>query len=187
MTDASSSSEDQTQQNHIQLAAASVQVSDDAGNSEQSQLREKLKTACTQLLAILNKRHLGNQKTYVRELWRNYRTASFIANHHRTAVHAQGQILDVDTATASDISHLEIMSDHEKQATDAYHAILKIMRADRTMIAEIEEASRRIFSLADGTPYRDLFTAITQVMLENTQRERENMESFLMVLSNWTG
>ncbi|KAH0358005.1 hypothetical protein KCU83_g647, partial [Aureobasidium melanogenum] len=162
MTDASSSSENQVQQIYIQLAASSFQVSDDAGSSEQSQLREELKTACTQLLDILNKRHLGEQKTYLRELWRTYRTASFVASYHRREAHAQVQILDLDTATASDISHLGMMSDHEKQAIDAYHAILEIMRADRTIIAETEEASLKILSLADGTPYRELFADMTQ-------------------------
>ncbi|KAG9732533.1 hypothetical protein KCU73_g11299, partial [Aureobasidium melanogenum] len=187
MTDASSTSEDQTQQTHIQLAAASFQVSEDAGNSEQSKLREELKAACTHLRAILKKRRLGNQKAYLRELWRTYYTASSDAKRHRTEAHAEGQILDLDTATASDISHLEMMGDHEKQATDAYHAILEIMRADRATIAEIEEASRKILSLVDGTPYRELFTDMAQVMLERTQRDREHMESFLRVLSSSTG
>ncbi|KAH0154439.1 hypothetical protein KCU67_g9067, partial [Aureobasidium melanogenum] len=187
MTDASSRSEDQIQETRIQLAAASFQVSDDAGNSEQSKLREELKAACTHLRAILEKRRLGNQRAYLRELWRTYYTASSDAKRHRTEAHPEGQILDLDTATASDISHLKMMSDHEKQATDAYHAILEIMRADRATIAEIEEASRKILSLADGTPYRELYTDMAQVMLERTQRDREHMESFLRVLSSSTG
>ncbi|KAG9653321.1 hypothetical protein KCU95_g5408, partial [Aureobasidium melanogenum] len=171
---------------NVQVATPS-QVSDEADNSEQSELKEELKNACTQLLAILNKRRTGSKKTDLRELWNAYCVATVVADYHRREAHAQAQILDLDTATASDMSHLGMISDHEKQASDAYHAMLKIMRADRTIIAEIEEASRKILSLADETPYRELFADMTQVFLESVKRERENMESFLVVLSNWTG
>jgi hypothetical protein len=50
-----------------------------------------------------------------------------------------------------------MMGDYETQAIDAYHAILEIMRANRAIIAKIEEVSRKILSLANRTPYYKLF------------------------------
>lgn len=109
--------------------------------------------------------------------------ATRAANRHRRAVHVRGQIIDLDSATASEISHLEMMSDREKQALDAYHALLEIMRADRAVLTEIEEASHRISSIVKKTSHSELFAAAVQVTLNSIQRERENMDAFLISLS----
>lgn len=119
----------------------------------------------------MDKRHSGNKQTYLRELWVDYRMATLIAKYHRTAVHAQGRILDLDTATANDITQFQIMTDHENQALDAYHTILKIMRADRIVFTEIEEASRKVLLLAHETPYFELFADMVQAILDGIERE----------------
>lgn len=79
-----------------------------------------------------------------------------------------------------------MVNDCEKQALDDFHAILKIMRAGRAVFAEVEEASRRILSLTDETPYRKFLAAMTQGTLEGMQREPRNMESFLIRLSKYS-
>ncbi|KAH0360242.1 hypothetical protein KCU65_g9517, partial [Aureobasidium melanogenum] len=75
----------------------------------------------------------------------------------------------------------------EKHALDAYHAILKIMRADRAIFDEIEEASHKALLLADKMPYGELFATMAQVTLDNIQKERQHMEWFLMRFPNYPG
>ncbi|KAH0268423.1 hypothetical protein KCU91_g9417, partial [Aureobasidium melanogenum] len=182
MTDVSSSPQDQTEQSDVQEATSCSQVSNAAGDSEQSEVKVELETACAQLLAILNKRNSAKKQTRLRSLWIDYRTAINTADLHRTAAHARGQILDVETATTVNLSHLDLVSYHEKDAVDVFQAILKIMREDRAIFAEIEEASHKALLLVDKIPYPELFTTMVQVTLDSLQRERESMESFLTQL-----
>lgn len=131
-----------------------------------------------------DKRHSDNQKTRLRQAWETYRIATFFAEVYRTAARLEAdQVINLDTATASDISYVGLMSDREKQALDAYHAILEIMRADRTILAETEKASHRVLSLSDGTPYSKVFATKVHILLERLKKERRSMDSFLVRLS----
>ncbi|KAG9954042.1 hypothetical protein KCU85_g513, partial [Aureobasidium melanogenum] len=161
------------------------QINKEPGNSKQPKfkIKKELKTESKKLLAILNNLLSRDKSTHIRDLWKIYRMATRAANRHRRAVHVRGQIIDLDSATASEISHLEMMSDREKQALDAYHALLEIMRADRAVLTEIEEASHRISSIVKKTSHSELFAAAVQVTLNSIQRERENMDAFLISLS----
>ncbi|KAH0340526.1 hypothetical protein KCU81_g6788, partial [Aureobasidium melanogenum] len=161
------------------------QCDKEASSSEQlkPKIKKELKTESRKLLAILNNLASRDKSTHIRDLWKIYRTATRTANRHRRAVHVRGQIIDLESATASEISHLEMMSDREKQALDAYHALLEIMRADRAIFTEIEEASHRISSMVKKTPHSELFAAAVQVTMNSIQRQRENMDAFLISLS----
>lgn len=105
--------------------------------------------------------------------------AIFFTNHYKRVSGIQAQALDLDIATANEISHLRRMSDWEKQALDAYHASLKVMRVRMTVLAEIEESSRKIMALTDESPNGIYLARKAQAALKDVQKEREDIIDFL--------
>lgn len=138
-------------------------------------------------MASLRDLYANHPRAQIRQLKKSHHIGLRLARYHRVKARIQAaQLVILDTATVSDISHLVMMSDCEKQALDAYHAMLKFMRADINILNKIKELSHDILALTDGAPDGRFSADQAQIALEDVQKEHRAMIVFLRSLQRYS-
>jgi hypothetical protein len=81
-----------------------------------------------------------------------YMNAKEEACFERDAAHMHGSTtINLDTATDVEMSHIRMMVDREKQATNASQEAIDITRLDLRMLEEIREMCYQVLVLVDET------------------------------------